>query len=145
MVLPTIGIPTTRNKFVPIKVNKNVWQLVLDRLPTRANSDNKGIDIDSTLCPICSNHSEDVNHLFFGCDLTLEIWQRIRVWIDMNISYFSNVTYMFQWIDSHMVVQLKQKVLKSVFSTLLWVLWYYRNTIVFRHQKYRKVSCLIIS
>ena len=67
---------------------------------------------------------------------SLVIWlgdmEKMCVWVDINIPYFSNVTYMIQWIDLHMIVQFKWEILESGFMTLLWGLWYHRNDMVFR-------------
>lgn len=61
--LPTGDRNTRWNKLVPRKVNILVWRLLLDRLPTRFNLVNRGLDIPSILCPICSNHAETAIHL----------------------------------------------------------------------------------
>ncbi|GJR97832.1 RNA-directed DNA polymerase, eukaryota [Tanacetum coccineum] len=56
---------TTRwNRSVPIKINVFLWRLALNKLPTRVNLDRKGIDIDSTLCPICGEDVETVKSHF---------------------------------------------------------------------------------
>nr|GEV63504.1 reverse transcriptase domain, reverse transcriptase zinc-binding domain protein [Tanacetum cinerariifolium] len=40
------------NKTLPIKINIHSWRLCKDRLPTRSNLDDRGIDLDSLRCPI---------------------------------------------------------------------------------------------
>nr|GEU38325.1 myosin heavy chain-related protein [Tanacetum cinerariifolium] len=58
-ILPR-GLSTTRwNKGIPIKVNIFMWRLKLNKLPTLANLVQKGIDINSLLCPICDNYVEN--------------------------------------------------------------------------------------
>ncbi|GJX29545.1 RNA-directed DNA polymerase, eukaryota, reverse transcriptase zinc-binding domain protein [Tanacetum coccineum] len=39
------------SKVLPIKLNVFLWRMLLDRLPTRTNLYNRGIDIDCVLCP----------------------------------------------------------------------------------------------
>nr|GEY66824.1 RNA-directed DNA polymerase, eukaryota [Tanacetum cinerariifolium] len=56
-------------KTVPIKIDILAWHTRLDRLPNRVNLITRGINIDSSLCPVCSSVPEDSNHLFFLCDL----------------------------------------------------------------------------
>lgn len=127
------------------KVNIFVWRLVFDCLPTRVNLNKREIDIDSTLCPICSCHLEDVDHLFFTCNLTYAIWKRRCVLIDMHIPYFSNIAYMFQWIELLMVLQFKRKILELVFilhffgfGGLIETLWFSNSNNI------KKLSCLVI-
>ncbi|GJR77559.1 zinc knuckle CX2CX4HX4C containing protein [Tanacetum coccineum] len=55
------------NRILPIKVNINTWRLCLDRLPTRCNLDARGVDLDSTRCPICDEDLESSQHLFVEC------------------------------------------------------------------------------
>lgn len=53
------------------------------------NLDMRGLDIGSTLSPICNNDIETVNHLFFTCDMasygSLESYAR---WWDLDMSIF---------------------------------------------------------
>ncbi|GKB88583.1 RNA-directed DNA polymerase, eukaryota, reverse transcriptase zinc-binding domain protein [Tanacetum coccineum] len=58
---------------IPIKVNIFIWKLRLDKLPTLANIDKKGIDVASLLCPICNAHVENVDHLFFSCGMAHDL------------------------------------------------------------------------
>nr|GEW04360.1 RNA-directed DNA polymerase, eukaryota [Tanacetum cinerariifolium] len=85
------GEATRWVKTVPIKVNILAWRTRLDHLPTRVNLITRGVNIDSSLCPVCSSVQEDSNHLFFLCDLGKSISQRIcRCW---NIQWAEVSTY----------------------------------------------------
>ncbi|GKA75683.1 RNA-directed DNA polymerase, eukaryota, partial [Tanacetum coccineum] len=88
-------------KILSIKVNVFVWRAMLNRLPTRINLDRRGIDMDSLLCPCCNTIVEDSNHVFYSCNVALELWNKIAVWLDLHISEFDNMAAMFQWIDGH--------------------------------------------
>nr|GEZ02385.1 RNA-directed DNA polymerase, eukaryota, reverse transcriptase zinc-binding domain protein [Tanacetum cinerariifolium] len=52
------------SKVLPIKLNVFSWHMMLDRLPTRSNLHNRGINITCTLCPNCRAAIENRNHLF---------------------------------------------------------------------------------
>nr|KAJ0208350.1 hypothetical protein LSAT_V11C500259680 [Lactuca sativa] len=58
------GAITRWNKYVRIKVNV----FMLDKLPLRANLINRGVKLDSMLCP---------------CPLAQQIWQRVAFWLDV--------------------------------------------------------------
>ena len=60
-------------KCVPIKVNVFMWRLRLDKLPTLVNMDRKGIEVASLLCPVCNEHVESVDHLFFLCEMARDL------------------------------------------------------------------------
>ncbi|GJT99863.1 RNA-directed DNA polymerase, eukaryota, reverse transcriptase zinc-binding domain protein [Tanacetum coccineum] len=71
--------PSTRwSKTLPRKVNIFVCRLSLDRLPTRLNLSLRGLDIPSIMCPMCNNVVESVDHVFFGCDLSSNVWCLVR-------------------------------------------------------------------
>ncbi|GJX25399.1 hypothetical protein Tco_0231695 [Tanacetum coccineum] len=49
--------------FSPKKINNYIWIVLRDRLPTRWNLSQKGIDMDSLSCPICDSGIEfQTNH-----------------------------------------------------------------------------------
>ncbi|KAL4582536.1 hypothetical protein LXL04_007087 [Taraxacum kok-saghyz] len=44
-----------------------------------------GLDIHSTLCPLCERGEEDDTHLFFGCTKTEGLWQKfVTIWNARN-------------------------------------------------------------
>ncbi|GKA47697.1 RNA-directed DNA polymerase, eukaryota [Tanacetum coccineum] len=78
--LPKDPVATRWVKSVPIKVNVFVWKLHLDRLPTRVNLARRGVQISSMMCPLCNNAGEDSSHLFFGCDMAIDITRLVCRW-----------------------------------------------------------------
>ncbi|GKA25333.1 RNA-directed DNA polymerase, eukaryota [Tanacetum coccineum] len=58
-------------------VNVFAWRAMRNQLPTRTSLDTRGIDIDSLLCPFCNSNMEDSNHVFFSCNVALELWNKI--------------------------------------------------------------------
>nr|GEX45631.1 RNA-directed DNA polymerase, eukaryota [Tanacetum cinerariifolium] len=77
-----IGSPkkTRWIKMVPIKVNILAWKVQFDLLPTRLNLSCRGIEIQNICCPICNKQVESMNHLFFACSLTRDIYRKIALW-----------------------------------------------------------------
>nr|GEW00533.1 putative reverse transcriptase domain-containing protein [Tanacetum cinerariifolium] len=62
--LAATSSPTRWSKVLPIKINVFMWRMFLDRLPTRNNLVNRGVDVPFILCPICEAEVESQNHLF---------------------------------------------------------------------------------
>nr|GEU75251.1 RNA-directed DNA polymerase, eukaryota [Tanacetum cinerariifolium] len=90
--LPSGLSPTRWCRYVPFKVNLFAWRLLLNRLPTRINIMERGIDIPSILCSICNSHQEDVDYLFLHCEVASQIWHKIRIWLDNSFPTFSHVS-----------------------------------------------------
>ncbi|GJY16956.1 RNA-directed DNA polymerase, eukaryota, partial [Tanacetum coccineum] len=85
---------------VPIKINIFLWRLVLNKLPTRVNLERKGIDVDSTLCHICGEDVETVNHIFFSCEMVKDLWALLARWWSLDIPICSNFLDWSSWLDS---------------------------------------------
>ncbi|GJS28078.1 RNA-directed DNA polymerase, eukaryota [Tanacetum coccineum] len=71
-------------KFIPIKVNVFSWRARRDRLPTRVNLSRRGVLLDSHLCPLCNAAMEDVQHVFFRCDVARVVLRKICRWWDLD-------------------------------------------------------------
>jgi hypothetical protein len=68
---------------VPSKVNLFGWRLLLNRLPTRAALNRRGILLNShdLRCVFCLSHNEDNAHLFFYCPFSNGIWNVVFGWL----------------------------------------------------------------
>ncbi|GJT20177.1 RNA-directed DNA polymerase, eukaryota [Tanacetum coccineum] len=95
------SFPSTRwCKIIPRKVNIFMWRLLLDRLPHRLNLSSRGLDIDSILCPVCSEHVESNSHAFFSCSAASNIWRLVRGWCDLKIPTLSSCGEWDIWYTS---------------------------------------------
>ncbi|KAL4565983.1 hypothetical protein LXL04_030092 [Taraxacum kok-saghyz] len=111
-VLPGGIVKIRWSKLVSRKVNVFVWRARLDRLPTRRLLRDRGIDIPSLMCPICVTEVQAVDVRGIGT--------------------------LFEWIDSSNLNDKKRKVLEAVVDTTLWMVWRYRNDVVFEGKMIRK-------
>ena len=128
----TSGHTTTRwPRCVPIKVNVFMWRLGLNKLPTLVNMDRKDIDVASLLCPICSEHDECVDHLFFSCDMTRDIWALLARWCQLDIPEISNILEWFSWLDSSHILKKARFILERIAVTMMWSIWNFRNASIF--------------
>ena len=69
------------------------------KLPTRMNMDRKGIDVGSLLCLVRSDYVENINHLFFSCGMTHDLWALLAIWCDLNIPVVPNIAEWLLWLD----------------------------------------------
>ncbi|GJV35329.1 RNA-directed DNA polymerase, eukaryota [Tanacetum coccineum] len=93
-VSPSSDVATRWVKFIPIKVNVFSWRARRDRLPTRVNLSRRGVLLDSHLCPLCNAAMEDVQHVFFRCDVARVVLRKICRWWDIWIGrefFFSDL------------------------------------------------------
>ena len=64
-LLVTSSSYTRWSKVLPIKLNVFVWCMFLNKIPTRSNISNRGLDTPCTLCSNCGGEVETRNHVFF--------------------------------------------------------------------------------
>ncbi|GJY94636.1 ribosome production factor 2 [Tanacetum coccineum] len=99
-MLPSMSFGTRWNKSLSRKVNIFIWRFLLDRLPHRLNLSLRGLEISSIICPVCSLSGESLDHLFFSCITTANIWRKIRTWTDVSLPDFSSNREWIEWIDN---------------------------------------------
>lgn len=63
-------------KAMPIKVNIHAWKVKIDCLPTRINISQRGMKIESIICPMCGEAAESSRHIFFTCWISREVCVR---------------------------------------------------------------------
>ncbi|XP_071719242.1 uncharacterized protein [Rutidosis leptorrhynchoides] len=91
-----LGTPSTpprmtlRNNLVPKKLEIFVWRALRCRIPVRIELDKRGIDLHSVRCPVCDDDLESVEHLFFNCKESLDVWNRVYKWWNFGSCSFSN-------------------------------------------------------
>ncbi|XP_071686909.1 uncharacterized protein [Rutidosis leptorrhynchoides] len=72
--------PTLLNKLIPQKIGIFMWRVQKNRLPVRIELDNKGIDLNSVLCPVCNDDIESINHALVACKSAASMWEKVRLW-----------------------------------------------------------------
>ncbi|KAL4559565.1 hypothetical protein LXL04_031708 [Taraxacum kok-saghyz] len=96
--LPSGSTHTRWNRFLPIKINVFVWRVALNRLPTRCNLVQKGIDLETIMCPLCQREVESLAHTLFRCEVAIAVWGRVAIWCDAYMPVFESFGEMIQWV-----------------------------------------------
>ncbi|GKD64948.1 RNA-directed DNA polymerase, eukaryota, partial [Tanacetum coccineum] len=131
LLLPPSMEATRWLKCVPSKINVFAWRARLDRLPTRCNLLYQGVEIESSLCPVCGLLPEDISHILFKCDLAVSICRRICHWWNINwieVNFFVDWT---GWFSSIRFPSKIKQMLEGTFYVAWWHLWNFRNQTIF--------------
>ncbi|KAL4571402.1 hypothetical protein LXL04_018161 [Taraxacum kok-saghyz] len=116
---------------VPIKVNVFAWKMMCDALPTRWNLSQRGLELNSLLCPICGEKVEDMEHLFFTCSFASEITDKVvRCW-GLSTFSFPSLQGWKGWLDGVRLRKKLKEVLEGVFFVTWWSIWKFRNKLLF--------------
>ncbi|KAL4589610.1 hypothetical protein LXL04_002518 [Taraxacum kok-saghyz] len=79
------AVPTRWNTLVSIKVNVLLWRIERNRIRTRLNLRDKGIDLDSLLCPFWSLVGESADDLFAYCPCLSPLWGKVAAWWNVSL------------------------------------------------------------
>nr|GEU85267.1 hypothetical protein [Tanacetum cinerariifolium] len=142
MFLPSASEATRWVKYIPIKINVFNWRARLDRLPARCNLLNRGVVLESSLCPICGLVPEDAQHIFFQCELAKSVLLRICRWWDIH---WGDATSFGDWNSWFSSIQLSSKLklmLEGVFVVAWWHIGSFRNQTIFNDVTPRRVVLL---
>ena len=129
--LPDAYISTRWCRFIPKKVNIFVWRALRDRLPTRWNLSNKGVEIESILCPTCSSSPETIQHSLWTCSLATCVWLKVFSWLDLLYPTPSSLQDVFAYVDQLHIHNDRKLMLQAIFGVVLWTLWSFRNHLIF--------------
>ncbi|GKA84830.1 RNA-directed DNA polymerase, eukaryota, partial [Tanacetum coccineum] len=134
-LLVTSSSSTRWSKFLPIKLNVFAWRMFLDKLPTRINLSNRGLDVPCVLCPNCGNAVESQNHLFFGFSMALDLFRLLGRWWNINIINLIDPFSRESWFNGIRLNSLQKFALEASFFSMWWHIWKYINTVVFSLKK----------
>ncbi|CAJ2644735.1 unnamed protein product [Trifolium pratense] len=119
---------------VPSKVSLFGWRLLLEKLPTREALFCKGIITNNheRSCVFCFKEVEDIQHIFFTCCITSQIWQKIFVWLGTNVISFEDVTCHFTLFGELAKGNHSKRIRHIIWLATTWSIWRTRNNIIFR-------------
>ncbi|GJS57179.1 RNA-directed DNA polymerase, eukaryota [Tanacetum coccineum] len=125
-------------KFIPIKINILAWKVNHNALPTRWNLSNRGINIQSLVCPVCDDGIETTSHLFFSCSMTNAIYERITRWWNIPFVGWTSYEEWLGWFISIRFPANLKAILEGVFYVSWWFIWRFRNKLLFDTQSSSK-------
>ncbi|XP_071739978.1 uncharacterized protein [Rutidosis leptorrhynchoides] len=137
-----LNLSISRNKLLPQKVYIFIWRAIQKKIPVRFEIDKRGIDLDSTLCPLCELDIETTEHILISCPKTALTWKLVLDWWAQDVSLISNLN------DAIIV---NQPFATNIFGSSLWqatkwvacyIIWKHRNLNVFSKKTWSPGSIL---
>ncbi|PWA70767.1 RNA-directed DNA polymerase, eukaryota, Reverse transcriptase zinc-binding domain protein [Artemisia annua] len=141
-ILPSSNMQTRWSSLAPIKVNVLAWRLAINKLATKVNLYNRGLDVPSILCGVCDYGIESTDHLFFGCSLAVDLMVEVGRWWSLDIPTIGSFLGWHIWFESLSMPKAKKDCLEVVFFALWWHVWNFRNARLFAKKKPRKSLCM---
>ncbi|PWA48977.1 hypothetical protein CTI12_AA486280 [Artemisia annua] len=136
-ILPSSNMQTRWSSLAPIKVNVLAWRLAINKLATKVNLYNRGLDVPSILCGVCDYGIESTDHLFFGCSLAVDLMVEVGRWWSLDIPTIGSfLGWQYYVLKSLSIAQAKKDCLEGGFLCFYrWHVWNFRNARLFRQEK----------
>ncbi|GJQ95162.1 RNA-directed DNA polymerase, eukaryota, reverse transcriptase zinc-binding domain protein [Tanacetum coccineum] len=119
------------------------WHVYNQRLPTRANLDKPGIDLELVLRPTCNSDIKTEVHVFVTCSVACNIWKDVFAWWHLLDTPTTTLEDLVSLSDR---VPLKKKKFKPFFDVVvnntIRSIWNYRNKVLFNLKRPRNVLIL---
>nr|GEW02363.1 RNA-directed DNA polymerase, eukaryota [Tanacetum cinerariifolium] len=131
LILPSSVESTRWVKSVPIKINIFMWRARRDCLPTRLNLSHRGVVMETVNCPTCGNCEEDVQHVFFRCDLARDVLRGLCRWWELDWDIWSSFSSWNSWFASISLGSNLKSILEGVFCVAWWSIWTFRNRLLY--------------
>ncbi|KAL4583622.1 hypothetical protein LXL04_008202 [Taraxacum kok-saghyz] len=132
--LVTSPMPTPWDNNIPIKVNKLFWKAMRNRLPTRDNLLQQGINLSNILCPLCNSDAETCRHLLETCSTTKEVVAKLHYWWPLLPGSMGAYE---DWITTPWLPNgssKRGKMLGVIVKATLWGIWNARNQSIFSNK-----------
>ncbi|KAJ0568314.1 putative RNA-directed DNA polymerase [Helianthus annuus] len=120
------------NNLVPKKVGIVSWRALSERLPTKSALAARNIDIGSSGCPLCNEHSESSEHLFVACHFSQAIWLGIAQWCKIAPLIMFSLKDVLDIRYAVSGSKRKKKIINAIFQVVIWSIWRLRNEVIFR-------------
>ena len=60
------------------------WRVFKGRIPTRVSLSQRGMMLNSTVCPLCLLQEETCQHLFMVCKYAQQVWSQCLQWVGIS-------------------------------------------------------------
>ncbi|KAJ9557504.1 hypothetical protein OSB04_012118 [Centaurea solstitialis] len=138
------GEVTLWNNLIPRKINIFMWRSRMGRIPTRVALNDRGIDLDSILCPWCGEEVENIDHALVNCREVKNLWIRLGKWWSKNLEGIGSLSQLIQ----EDVAILKAYKGRSIWIIVKWaalyLIWQDRNNTIFKQSKSNLGDCYFV-
>ncbi|ONK68084.1 uncharacterized protein A4U43_C05F7260 [Asparagus officinalis] len=117
------------------RVRTFAWLVVRGGVLTNAERWRRHLTEDDA-CPCCSSEPELALHLFRDCGVVTDIWTKLKPPFSWTEFYGSNYAQWLRLNLLHSGPSVKDKAWASIFAVALWNIWKWRNSWVFRKERF---------
>lgn len=114
--------------FIPPKFSFISWLAIRNRLKTM---DRVVYSSSNRRCPLCRQHNETANHLFFSCNFSLQVWDHVRIWCGLRWRTVAIRSSIKRIKRDFRGTRIHSKVLAIALIATVYHIWLSRNAVIF--------------
>ncbi|GKV12022.1 hypothetical protein SLEP1_g23227 [Rubroshorea leprosula] len=132
------------NVVVSSKVSAFSWQLLQDKIPTKANLFKKGIiqNMEDCKCEFCGHQMEETSHIFTHCKVAYDLWNACFRWWGIRTTLDRERCKVFQQHPSALKVAGINEGWRCIWLVVVWTVWLARNDSIFKGKEAGKCNLL---
>ncbi|XP_058755939.1 uncharacterized protein LOC131629160 [Vicia villosa] len=123
---------------VPLKIKIFAWRLLISRLPLKDMLLRRGL-VANTIdpkCPFCDSLEESLEHLFFLCQISKNIWEKVLQWIGFSSGFLREALLGLDDIQFKVSKSSNWDKVNIIWLATTWSLWLMRNDNVFNNEPF---------
>lgn len=117
------------------KVQLLLWRCITDSLPSKVNLVRRSLVVDPR-CSRCGEGFESLEHIFRDCPWSKLFWRSSSLRLDVTND---EMMPFLQWLEK--ISKVDSSEFHELFATLIWTVWFARNTLIFQGQFLSHLQC----
>ncbi|GKV35275.1 hypothetical protein SLEP1_g43574 [Rubroshorea leprosula] len=141
---PGVNLQKVWIAIVPSKVSAFSWQLLQDKIPTKANLFKRGIiqNMEECKCEFCGYQMEETSHIFTHCKVAYDLWNACFRWWGIRTALDREGSKVFQQHSSGLKVAEIREGWRCIWLVVVWTVWLARNDSIFKGKEADKCRLL---
>ncbi|GJU13560.1 putative reverse transcriptase domain-containing protein [Tanacetum coccineum] len=99
------------------------------------NLDIRGMDLNSTRCPVCDDALETAQHLFIDCKIARNLWVMIQKWWLITPKDLQSLIF---WSNLTSLPDRLKSCFDAIIQSTTWIIWRYRNRLLIEKKSDKK-------
>ncbi|XP_021975322.2 uncharacterized protein LOC110870450 [Helianthus annuus] len=110
-------------KWVPANCSIFFWKALQNRIPTRAELIKRNIFINDPNYCFCGDYEESTDHVFSGCSVTSQVWQRFCSWARLPPLFAFDFKDVAEFHSGCNLNREEEGVIKGLIMIACWCIW----------------------
>lgn len=109
--------------------------MISNKVPVAKNLVNGGVNLVLLTCSVCYLNDEEVDHIFFKCNFSTQIWSWFITWSGLLASIPGDRLELLTMLATPVSDKKKKKLKLTLIYSVIWLIWKARNSLMFNKER----------